>query len=1703
MKQILAMLIMPFLLCGMSVVQAQSGCALYINTDFDSECMLTEFFKNDSTLWEQGMEDCLLACKGNTVHYTAVCPNGGQYTWAISGAASYSLNDQGRTAVVTWGAFDVGHISVSLVTTDSNTCTAEACVLLMDPPLAASTTIPAYYIDQNNNKVIEVCMNATVELMDVSVAGTTPIVGCYWDTPFGDATTPHHSFTATQSGTYTIQHRVMNECGCEDIETYTLKVLAPLALDLSCYGTACGGDTATYTLVNPTCTQYMWSVEGGSYTVDATDPASIHVQWGMPSSGYGVISIDASHCNSPCPALTSIRIPVISDNTVIAGPDVVCVGDVQLYELPLWGSTSYNWQITPLLPNPEIPTTDDPNQVLIEFSSVGAYTLEVTYSCDFLPCGPFSLTKIIKVKDTFNIKSTDNILCVGATGHYTTYSGQSMAWRVYNSVNQQIYQTTSDTPDLYYSFTQSGRYRVVASNGNYCRDAEYWVTVLDGPPALTSTSGPHEACPYSSIELSATPTHPNYYLEWQPVCGNVPQEGDEVTIGYGAAVCDVKVFQIDAETGCRSAEYLHAVGVFQLEPSGLPATIVTCAGSTVHLSVLDQSENVTYEWTVSPANAASVIDDHLLPSVDILTNHLTNATTPYPVYVTLERTYCTNLTQQTTVVIMVHDVTAPTLVYDDTVCENVLVPFTATGGTAVSSHYTWRFSDTTLVFHGASFSRKFHEDGHVNFTLTYQPDAACDSVVVHGSLYVRERIPANIFYSNDTLRTFSIQGLTYQWTHNGIPVCTTSYCEVADITGEYCCTISYADNPTCPVTSCYTIEPSPIDTCLVAFLDTSKTCNVVRVWVSNPSHPQCSWGISTGARGSHITPIQPGSDTAIAYFYVPGTYYISVSAEIGTQCYHGSMPVTIDCVPEFELSYDCNGNIVVEDKSLYRTGYAIPVRTYSIAGVGSVSLTPPAMAGAIYIGNPSSTTTYTVSMTMANSDCIFTDSITVEPSPTIISIDIPNNMCENTPFLFSATTTGSNLQYHWDFGDWSYNYGNGIYHTYNPIDGINHIVTLTISNEFGCTASAHTSVAVFTNGIEDGTLSANGSSVCTGTPFPIYFNPHYPSVNQYYWEYSQSGSYNNTYNTTHTGDYHVLVITSDYGCKKESIINVGFLNAPTARITGKTSYCLGDEVKLNGNTGAHNQYLWNIVGPSNHSFSTANIAFTPTQAGTYYDTLTVTSQNGCTATAIDSVVVNVQPAAPNIAFFGNECIHQPPVVVHSTTNMPLLWNNGYCGAVANYYVSGYLHAYYIDTITGCPSSKAQLFIPPAPNYDALLTGCYKKCPDELPDSLHTYLYPYNSGACHWNWYGNTTGTVSGISHEAYLPVRNYGNYHMDMQYGNGCVATSPTLSITTDPHCPCEDVTAGVISKKCFTRGCILMYGMTIEICNDGDNPVTFNQITANGNSSIASVATLPVTVPAHDCRTIYVEVKFMDFATGYVSFTLYDLQQGCEVSFSEYFDWSQCIKDCSGSPNKLYFLQNLSTPHQTAYFHFNIALPTSTSSVVYLWSTPPQVINYSFMNPPADVDGILMLNYGQLTQLAAAGQTICIDVIICQNTGDLCHVQVCFKASYVLSLIPSTYRQLGDSPGDESTKGLQSASSEVPTDGPYLVPNPARDEVTVMGLAPESVAEITVLTMDGRQTAVFRNDCRFDVSHITKAIYIVRVVTTDRKVYYLKLVKQ
>lgn len=1718
MKKILFFLLSLFL-CGISLLRAQ--CDLYITTNFDSECLLTEYIKERPSLWEQDFGNCLLACKGNTVHYTAVCSGTAtQYSWTISGAASYHFTNQNRTAVVTWSNNnDVGNISVNVVTSDTSTCSTEVCVLLMESPTIASNTIPPYY-NQEELKVIEVCRNQTVELIDMSTAELTPIVGYQWLTPFGDASTPNHTIVASQTGDFLIQHFVQNECGCEGYEEIILRVVDELKLELSCYGTVCAGSNETYTLLNPYCSQYMWSVEGGTYTTDLSNPATIDVQWGNPSSGYGVISIDAAFCDAPCKAMASIKIPVITNSAEISGPDVVCVGDFNLFELPIWGSTYYLWNISPSVGDSDMVNTEELNQVLLKFQQPGPYTLSAKYGCDFIPCGPDSTEKTIIVKDTMSIKSSDNTLCKGATGFYTTWHGNSVTWRVFNQSNAQIYHTNGVA--LNYTFVNSGRYKIVASNSNYCDDAEYLVTVLDNPPALTITNGPHSACPNSSILLSATPTHPNYFLEWVQLCAPYNTEnGDEVTIDYGNTVCNVAVYQIDGENNCRSDAYIHNVNSFQLAPHGLPAVTVACAGSIVRFTVPHQS-NVTYEWTISPANAASIIGNHLSDSVNILTNHLYNVATPYMVNVTLKRTYCDDSEVYETVQLQIQDVSAPSLLYSDTVCQYALKTLSAVGGTTFNSHYTWQFSDTTLILHGMNVSRTFNTPGQVTFTLTYQPDPNCDPVVVHGQLYVQAAPVVVITRSGNTLEATYQPGWSYVWTHNGSIISTTStYSGGTDLSGTYCCSVSTNNTPSCTTTVCYTIAAIQPDTCIhIQPTLLNPSCNSATVSPPNlPGlQPAWSWSLSTYANGSYCTPTQSQGSTT-AYFFVPGTHYVNVYAENEGQCYSGSCPVTVNCVPRLELSYNCNGYIIVTDNSLYRSGFSIPDRVCSITGVGSTNLENQSMRDSILIGNPTTNTTYTVNMTFTDgSGCSCSESINLESDPVITSVNIPNYMCEKTPFLFSAIPNNNNYEYFWDFGDSSFNYGNNIYHTYSYTT-VSDTVTLSVTNGLGCSSTSSVIVAVVGNNILPNLTTIPQYPIC---PDNARILLHNQIINNALYSWYQDGNWITTnnirqYATFETGDYKVFINDISTGCKKEIMKNIAFLNAPTARITGNTTYCLGEEVKLNGNTGITNQYSWTITDPNNNLLNvpnSANITFTPTVAGVYNVTLVVTSPDGCSKTATCTVTVHQQPAAPPIAFYNNECIHTPPVYVHSTVNpaQSLLWSNGFHGSSAQYYVPGYLTAHYIDPSTGCPSAKSTLFIPPAPNYDALLTGCYEKCKEELANGLHVYnFYPYHfyltpSDTIHWEWYENYIFSVSGNSIYADLPLGSFGDYYMNTQYGNGCKYDSPILTITEREICPCEGVTV-TVDKECEkAEECSLFYYMTIKICNTGSQTLYFDQLYTNASSNIQFVNSLPVAVAPGTCETVYVGLNFTDFANPFIEFTLFDTEHNCETTFIEYFEWEKCIEEeCEIELEKLYFLDELSTPHQTSYFNFDLLFPGGVNNILSMWSTPSQIINYTCY-PPTNVNGLLMLNYGQLSQMAMQEENqVCIHAIICTEDNKLCYVQICFTAEELFGMIPEEFRQLPDSTtaDNDTTRSFQSSSFIPQTDKPYLAPNPARDEVTVMGIAPEEVAEITVLTMQGGQVADYRNDYRFNVSRLAKASYIVRVVTTDKQVYYLKLVKQ
>ena len=1700
MKKYLFPLLLPLLFCGILSVQAQSGCNLHIESDFDSECLLTEYAREYPYLNELDLGDCILACKGNTVTYTAVGSDDAQFSWTVIGAASYYPSNQNRTMVVTWGNEQLGSISVNMVTANSNTCTAELCLVLIDPPKVASSTVPAYYIDEQGRKVIEVCLNETVELMDASVAGQTPIVGYVWDTPFGDASTPNHTIVANQTGEHIIEHYVQNECGCEDYEEIRIRVLNSKQIELSCYGTVCAGAATSYTLLSPDCSQYRWSVEGGSYTSDPVNPATINVQWGNPPSGYGTISLDAAFCDSQCKAMASVKIPVITDSAAIAGPDVVCVGDLQQYELPVWGSTHYSWSV--LQGNVTMTNTEEPNQVLVRFPQTGTYTLHADYGCDFIGCGPFSTTKTIKVKDTMSVNSTDHTLCKGATGTYTTWHGNSVTWRVYDQSGAQIYQT--DAISLSFVFATAGNYRIVASGSNYCADAEYLVKVLDNPPALNSTNGPHEACPRTSILLSGTPTHPNFYLEWAPACTTATPslaEGDEVTISYAIEICNVAVYQVDNENGCRSEAYIHTVQPFTLAPSGFPTSLTKCAGETFVQSVPLQ-DNVLYEWTISPAGVASIQGDHLSNSVSILVNHLVG-NLPASASVTLKRTDCTGVPDVESFKLYTLDAPAPSISYNTPVCPGDNDYFSVNSPAGNPSQYTWHIDGNSIA--GTSTSYMFTQSGTHPFTLDYQPFTVCPAIVVTGAVEVVAPPKVVPYLDGQNLYVIAYPNASYHWEIVGDPTVwsTTNYCPYTVTSASYCCTVTYNNAPYCSATGCFTNQVIPGSDCNTMSVSSSPlSCTSVSVTASPPGNGIASWSVVPSLAGNSIT---PNGNTVVLDFIYPGVYTVIAEATDNGQCYRKETQVVIECVPDFALTYSCNNPVAFEDKTLCRIMGSIVSREIEVLETGytNSSFSGNTIPLSAFLLGSTNHVIYTV--TLSNGlECQVTKTISIDALPTITSLNISQNICEDTPYWFSATAYGST--YKWVFGDGTYLYGNNFYHTFTN----NSTITLYVTNADGCTTFQSENVTVVNNTLKTGQLQLSlYTDVCPGTPREIYFTVNNPN-NHYYWEYSATGTQNNTYNTYQTGDYHVLV-TNSYGCKKEAMTNVRFLNAPTAKITGRTEYCIGEMVKLNGNTGANNQYTWSITGPMNDMQYTPNITFVPTLPGTYTVTLTVTNvPDGCTAVATTAVVVHSQPIAPPISFNGTVCIHTPPVIVQSNSGQSLLWSNGFHGISAEYYTPGFLTAHYLDPITGCPSANSQLFIPPAPNYAALLTGCYEKCADELPATLPVYgLYPYyvyeeNIDSARWNWYEDNSSILSGTNISPNLPVNNFDSYYLSTQYNNGCVAQSPTLSITQKDTCSCDSISV-TVSKECDDDGCMLIYHLAVTLCNNSSRTAYFNQLTCHPASTILSVNTLPVTVLPGTCQTIYVDVEFLNFASSYVEFTLYDPENDCVFSFSEFFDWNKCIGDCTLESASTTFSEELSSPHQTAYFNAILNLPSNTTDIIALWSDPPQLLSYSYTTPYTSVNALLMLNYGQLTQMVANHEYICIHAIVCIENDYLCHIENCIPAITFFNNIPVDFRLLDTSTtaDNDSTRNFQSSSFVPQADKPYLAPNPARDEVAVMGIAPEEVAEITVLTMQGGQVANFRNEYRFNISGLATASYIVRVVTTEGKVHYLKLVKR
>ncbi len=399
---------------------------------------------------------------------------------------------------------------------------------------------------------------------------------------------------------------------------------------------------------------------------------------------------------------------------------------------------------------------------------------------------------------------------------------------------------------------------------------------------------------------------------------------------------------------------------------------------------------------------------------------------------------------------------------------------------------------------------------------------------------------------------------------------------------------------------------------------------------------------------------------------------------------------------------------------------------------------------------------------------------------------------------------------------------------------------------------------------------------------------------------------------------------------------------------------------------------------------------------------------------------------------------------------------------------------------------------PIPNFDALLTGCYKKCKYLLPSSLN--VYNISKDYISWKWFFNsssTTGSGNYLFSPLTLPLSGFGTYNLNVTYNNNnCSVTSPSLVIEQE-DCPCSKVDLKVTPQQDINN-CRIIYHVDVTICNNGSNTACFDDLSSLiSGINILGTNNFPLTVASGDCKTFNFKFEVTDPLVSFAEFQLYDKCNKCYKDFT--VDIKVEIIKCADELkiNKLAFRSDLSNNY-VSYFDFELFLPSNPQAVFRVWTEPYQVIDHIYNYSSSIIDGLVMFDYGVLSQMAENGEKVCFHVIMCK--GDIfCESEICIGAKELLDIIKAGGGK--STPSKENTKEDQEGTL-------YLVPNPASTYVKVEGIEQDDISELLLIDMTGKNLKKVQSTNTLDIQDVLKGTYILRVINKENKVYYLKLIK-
>ena len=578
----------------------------------------------------------------------------------------------------------------------------------------------------------------------------------------------------------------------------------------------------------------------------------------------------------------------------------------------------------------------------------------------------------------------------------------------------------------------------------------------------------------------------------------------------------------------------------------------------------------------------------------------------------------------------------------------------------------------------------------------------------------------------------------------------------------------------------------------------------------------------------------------------------------------------------------------------------------------------------------------------------------------------------------------------------------------------------------------------------------NGNSFCLGNSLLLTANSG--TGFKYQWLLNGqliSASNNVNFYANQGGSYSVRIIDST-GCFSLSnavIVTINPLPLSTITAGGPLSFCLGNDVTLNANTGAGLTYQWKQNGTPISSATTSSL---------------VANQNGAyTVLVTDSLNCSKESTPTNVT------VHQPPTAV-LTPNSATTFCYGDAVTLNASTGTGLNYQWFMDNIP-FPNSQSSYIVTQPAGYHVVITNSYG-CKDTssiiqvtvhpLPTVLvtvagdhfcqgDTMWYSANVGlGLSYLWYRN--GTALTTDTNSVYGATSSGQYHVVVTDINSCQKSSDTLELLN--YIPYTGEKICAVTLDSATAKNLIVWEKT--------NGQRIMQYRLYREGVVTGQYNLLVSVP-YNAFSTFVDTGANPLQQSY-TYKLSILDScGNESSLSPYHKTIHLASNMGASGEiNLFWTAYEGATYQThkilrsnAGSPFTLIGQVGGNNLSFTDLTPPIGQNRYFVE--IEVDG---------------GCTPTIGKVISFSTVQSNRVSM--NVIGVPSIDVETYFK--------------------------IFPNPANDEVTIKSSVNLSKATYEFLDILGRMVLIgdmSSNETKIDISRLSRGVYLLAVISKDKQI--------